>query len=419
MALQILSQPYGNTVGARLVAELTGGAWQDFRCAVAFAKLSGVKYLDGPLRRFTSSGHARIAIGIDHDGTSFEAASYLAGAVQTNGELLIAKDIGSPPATFHPKVFAFTDRDASGVLTRALLVTGSSNLTEGGLFTNHEQSVAWTPDLFNPLDAESFSAAVDALDAWQDPAAGLCVVASTATLSQLHAAGALPTEAEIAAARAVGQGASATGTPSPAGSSGLFRKPRPRPRPARPPALGLPLVRAPTSPTPGAALPPSSAAPVAPVASPHRAFYIDVTTGGDVTEIRLSKIAFDADPAFFGRPFMGWTVPTAGVRHPKRVPAPIVDIRLLGATGSVVHLEHAHELTMWHYATKGEVRLTIPTDLLKALPAGCILEMRRTPVRPGIDYRLDFLTPGSPAWTAARTHATQRLPNSPRFMGWS
>jgi HKD family nuclease len=237
--LNVLAQPFGSTVGDRIIAELAGGNWDEFRCAVAFAKLSGVQYVDGPLRAFTSGGsRAVVSVGVDLGGTSFEAASQLAGAIRENGELIITKDVAAPPATFHPKAYLFRRFDGSGATTDGLVICGSSNLTEGGLFTNHEFSTAWVPDLADPTQRAQFEAAVQAIVAWQDVTSGLAVAGTKAKLLELLLGGLLPTEVAIAAARSAANASASGGTGKPSKiPSGLKKVARPG-KPAHTKAMG-------------------------------------------------------------------------------------------------------------------------------------------------------------------------------------
>ncbi|HET7589785.1 MAG TPA: hypothetical protein VFK14_06325 [Solirubrobacterales bacterium] len=157
----------------------------------------------------------------------------------------------------------------------------------------------------------------------------------------------------------------------------------------------------------------------------HDALYMDIATRTVTTEIYLAKRALKEDPAFFRHPFTGWTEPKkkSSPSQPQLDPKPIVEIRLLGASGAPDpdHVYSGHELKMWEYVkgrANGDVRVTIPQPMRRSLPEGCILEMRRRPIPAGLDYRLDFLTPGSSAWAVARAKAVLPLPNSLRKMGW-
>jgi HKD family nuclease len=425
VAFELFAQPYGSTVGDRLISELESGEWDEFRCAVAFAKLSGVAYLDGPLRAFASrGGRASISVGVDHDGTSFEAVSQLLGAVRPGGAVFVAKHLGSPGATFHPKLFLFSRSDRRGRVTQAQLISGSTNLTKGGLFTNYEFASAWTPDVTDRRDSAALKAVRDVLNAWADPSGGLCIALDIRRLRDLHARGWLPTEAAIAASRPPGAARGPGRSSSPPG--GLARQPR-LPKPKHPKILGAPALVLPSAAaiTPGPVRPRRNV-PATRAAQPgiHKAIVIDITTGKKLTEVFLSKTARVEDPTFFGHPFTGTTTPRRATKfpQPERDPRPVVDLRLIDATGTVISEYEGHELKIWEYvngpSANDDLRMIIPQELLRSLPKGCILEMRRTPIPFGLDYRLDFLTPGSTQWQTARSRATKALPRSPRSYGW-
>jgi HKD family nuclease len=417
MKAEVLAQPFGAKVGDRLISELGSGRWQRFRCAVAFAKRSGVQYLDRPLRKFVKAGGiAELAIGIDSGGTSFEALSHLASAISPSGRLIVSHEIRSSSTSFHPKLYAFTPADP---LERGLIIVGSSNITEGGLFTNHELSTALSLDAADADDAALLAAFTKQLDAWQDLTSGFAVPATRSRLLALYDEGRLPGESRLAA----GRGAL---PPPGGGTSGLFPGRRRRSKPAHRKSLGEPLVPLPPRPPARVELPPTPPPPK-PLGSAHNALYIDTGSGTAKTELFLSKTALTSDPAFFRHPFTGRTTPKRGgskTPQPELDPWPTVDIRLLDAAGAPVakHTYSDYSLRVWEYAigknAKHELRVNIPAPLLQSLPQDCILEMRRHPVRAGIDYRLDFLEPGSRQWKQARARAATPLPNSTRKFGW-
>jgi len=421
MKVEVLVQPHGATVGDRLIAELESGRWQRFRCAVAFAKQSGIQYIDASLRGFVEAGGmAELAIGMDSGGTSFEAASHLAGAVSPTGRLIISHELHPSHSSFHPKLYALT---ASDPTERAFVIVGSSNLTQGGLFTNHEISTALELDAADSADRRLLADFAKQMDRWHDLSSGLAVAATRSRLLALYDEGRLPAEARIAVST---RASSRTSFPG-GGTSGLVARKR-RKKPAHEASLGAPLVPLPPRPPARVALPPPPPPPPATGGAVHDAFYIDTGSGSSKTELYLSKTALLADQAFFRHPFSGWTTPKAGgseTPQPELDPWPIVDIRLLDSAGAAVaeHTYRAYRLRVWEYAigknAKHELRVNIPAPLLHSLPEGCILEMRRHPVRAGIDYQLDFLEPGSARWREARAQAKKPLPNSQRKFGWS
>jgi hypothetical protein len=433
MGIEILAQPFGETVGDRLIEELESERWQEFVGAVAFAKMSGVSYLDSPLRHFIAPGNKRVAlsVGVDHGGTSFEAVSQLLGAVGS-GSLFVAKHLGSSTPTFHPKAFAFLSRGPKGDLTDALLISGSTNFTEGGLFTNYEFSTVWTPDLKDKGEQIQSQVFVESLYGWTSASKGLTVPIDAESLMDLHERGWLPRESSIVSATKASRSIAKEGSKEAPRPPQSLKKQEKPPRPKRGKSMGPPAVSLPepveretddkgTSqsrrPTPA-----PRKRSTAPSDGQHDVFFIDVNDTG--FEIYLSKTALGQDPVFFGHPFTGRTDPKKGknVPQPERDPRPIVDLRLLDSKGDVKSHYLDHPLKIWQYSegpnANQDVRITIPAELRHSLPLDCILEMRRKPVREGIEYRLDFLSPGSKDWENARAEAATSLPGGKRSYGW-
>jgi HKD family nuclease len=419
MDLEILNQPAAQSVGARVVEELESGRWDRFSCAVAFAKVSGVRHLWNPLRTFVATGgEAVLGIGTDLDGTSFEAVNFLAGAVAPNGHVIAVRHLSrGGPVSFHPKGYLFTN-SAQG---RVLAMIGSSNITEGGLFSNSELSVGIRIDRRQKKGALLADEIEDAIGAWLDTSSTHAVEVDPASLRELKSAGWLPSEATLRAAAKAARSGARSGRGRKTGSNPRGFAAEPAPVRRAPGALGNPLLLMPEAGR-RAARPKPRRAPVVPVGS-HDAFYIDITTGAK-TELYLSKTAIAEDPAFFGHPFTGLSSPKkpGNPRQPELSPRPLVDLRVISPAETVLLEGQDHELHIWEYV-KGranqDVRMTIPQDMRRALPRGCILEMRRQPVRKGIAYQLDFLAPSSSRWKAARAIATSPVPNSKRRYGWA
>jgi HKD family nuclease len=427
--IEVIVQPNGSpTVGERVIGELGSGSWDGFRCAVAFAKISGVRYLDPLLRRFVAGGGwAALSVGVDSRGTSFEALSQLAGAVDARGRLFVVQDPASPGVSFHPKVYAFVKGERENP-ERALAIIGSCNITMGGLFTNHEASIALRLDASDPDDAAVLADVISRLDSWHDESSANSTVADADELISLHRSGLLPSERQIAERRQTKSARRPTGETG-GGNAKIF-KPLPTPGEMGAPLIDLPETDEeglstladngdPQLQTGAVVLPDAGAA-----TSPHSAFFIDIPNDTAKTEVYLSKVALEEDPDFFGHPFTGLTNPkrSTSTPQPKRQPSPVVDIRLLDASGTVVSDYTDHSLTIWQYAhgpsANQDVRITIPAALLHSLPDDCILEIRRHPVRAGIEYTLDFLTPGSSQWETARSRANRLMQGGKRKMGW-
>lgn len=135
-SVQLLHQPLGGQVGNYLKGCLEGLKYNKLVIVVAFAKNSGVLRLKKSFEAFRKSGgEIEVYVGIDLDGTSFEA---LVSLLKTTDKLTVVHlESGQ---TFHPKIFCFSsDKDCT-------LIVGSNNLTSGGLWTNFEASLILTEE---------------------------------------------------------------------------------------------------------------------------------------------------------------------------------------------------------------------------------------------------------------------------------
>lgn len=133
-----------------------------FQVAVAFAKRSGVQHIADELKDFiTRDGLVRLIIGIDHHGTSAEGLSDLIDIIENDGVVLINHD-ESPYVTFHPKVYFFEGLDS------ALVIIGSGNLTQGGLFSNDESCGVYELDANEEKDRAVLAKIKASLDRWGD-----------------------------------------------------------------------------------------------------------------------------------------------------------------------------------------------------------------------------------------------------------
>ena len=196
--MKLVEQPTGLRLGDWLNGNL-GGDWAEFRSAVAFVKLSGVKHIATRMAAFAESRQVELIAGVDHQGTSYEGLKGLIDAVSPNGRVVVFHN--QLPHTFHPKVFLFKSAD------RAELVVGSGNLTEGGLYTNYEAGLQVDLDLSLAADREALQEIEGALDAWTDTQSGTSIELNDASLDSLVQAGLVLNEADMPGV-AVGKGGS-------------------------------------------------------------------------------------------------------------------------------------------------------------------------------------------------------------------
>lgn len=130
--MKLVMQPFGNqNVGDMISNLLLSGDYNTFDFIVAFAKLKGVMGLKDGISRFKDKGGMiRSYVGIDLNGTSFEALINLHAMAD---ELYVVHVEDSQ--TFHPKMYRF-----KGTQKTAFII-GSNNLTYGGLWKNIETSI--------------------------------------------------------------------------------------------------------------------------------------------------------------------------------------------------------------------------------------------------------------------------------------
>lgn len=157
------NQPFGHRMGTVLREQLENGGWTKFDAAVAWVRRSGTRHILPALKAFRDGGHRiRLTVGVDIENTSREGLEDLLDLASA-GDCQVFVYHNEAGGTYHPKLYLFRSHDA------AMLVVGSSNLTEAGLFTNTEACLAVK---VAPGDAVVVDA-VAALKSWRDPSENL------------------------------------------------------------------------------------------------------------------------------------------------------------------------------------------------------------------------------------------------------
>jgi HKD family nuclease len=106
----------------------------------------------------------KISVGIDHGGTSMEGLRTLLESIGNRGEIWIYHNENY--SSFHPKIYLFKNDSHADILV------GSGNLTEGGLFTNYEASLALSLDLTLEEHRNLLQQIESIFDTWSDQAQG-------------------------------------------------------------------------------------------------------------------------------------------------------------------------------------------------------------------------------------------------------
>ena len=360
--------------------------YQDFRCLVAFAKINPFYKLHDSIRQWHDCGKSSEAIiGIDHKGTSIQALQY---ALANFGSVYI---LHAAYSTFHPKLYIFSGSN------KASAYYGSSNFTSGGLETNFEGGVI--ADFSLPADQQEFD---KLYQCYTSTAGAACITKLTAALlSALDAQGALLDETK----KVKNPAASALAAPASASPFGKISI-----KPARP-------------------IPQNFMTPSAPGAGIVAKKLVIQVMPHHNGEIFLSKTAVNQNPAFFGYPFSGTTVPkkAGNATYPQRVPDPIVNIYVYDCTGALANTHAHYSLNTIYYQKKSEIRITITPSILSALHVSTVtanypILVMEASSAPGCDYELLFFASGSAAYQNYLAACNQSLPPGgkpvARKMGW-
>lgn len=185
--MKFLAQPATEGRLGDLLKDQFAQEWKHFRAAVAFARRSGTRHIADALHAFSRESSVEIIVGIDHLGTSFEGLNELLKSVQPDGKIFILHN--RLPHTFHPKMFIFHSD------SKARILIGSGNLTEGGLFTNYEAGVSFDLDLSEEKSGKLFQNIMSAMDQWTNANSEISHELDDALLAGLANAGLVPLEA--------------------------------------------------------------------------------------------------------------------------------------------------------------------------------------------------------------------------------
>jgi HKD family nuclease len=384
-----------------LKKNLSSSDFQSFGMSVAFAKVGPFYRLQSHLSKWKAAGKKSCAVfGIDHYGTSKQALEF---ALRHLDQVYFTQYRGH---SFHPKIYWF-----EGV-AKGVIFIGSNNLTVGGTEINFEAGVEMIFDL--PRETDVFKNAMTAFSDLLDPTCIPTRVLTATVLAELEAAGLLLDETKKQSAL--------PGSPRVIYPSKPVAKMPFKPQSSLPAATVFgPVVKKSALETKAAAI--AAQAKVVDVTKPL------IPVGGVAMQIRphnngeifLSKTAAQQNPAFFGMPFTGKTVPkkAGNAAYPQRVPDPICDITVFGAGNSIIFNAKNFPLNTVFYESKAEIRVTA-SALVQHVPEYSILVMAPSS-SPGVDYEMQIFTQASPDFAAWLSVCDQEMPGggkTPRKFGW-
>jgi len=385
----------GELLGDFLRRQLVGEQWEEFLAAVAFVKRSGVRHLADALRTFSERGIARLVVGVDLGGTSREGLADLLSSLEGRSEVWVYHNEAA--STFHPKVYVFRNP------RQGLIVVGSGNLTEGGLFTNCEASLTRSLDLENEEDGRVMADVDRAFASWLNEASGTCRRLTPEFLDELCSGGYVPEEAR-AAGEEKAEGEAATREARRAASA-LFGRVNP-PRPPPFPRAGRARVE--RARAAGAASPTRGTA--------HRTFVMtlqrtDVGVGQTTTgtsrrspEVFIPLRARDAEPGFWGWPDQF----TEDARREGKFDRTGVAMEI---NGEIVRVN------MMTWPAKHDFQLRNEA-LRSAGKVGDILKIVKVSGRAEAAYRVEVVRRGTPEFGDHLACCTETVPNSKKRWGY-
>lgn len=186
-----INQPFTGQAGAFLIEQLDNPDCIELKMAVAFAKTSGVYRLKQSIESFRRRGGKVTAyIGIDLDGTSYEALSSLYSFVDSLYVIHLEGD-----QTFHPKIYNLAFSDGS------IALLGSHNLTLGGLWRNVESCAVIRLNKTNKSDVAAQTQLDDYFNLLASDSRCSKKIKSKADIDNLMADGYITTQPTIQRAR--------------------------------------------------------------------------------------------------------------------------------------------------------------------------------------------------------------------------
>ena len=150
MEMARLLQPIEGQAGEYLKQALSSTRGPDSRFVMvsAWAKVTGLSRIWHEIQRFREAGgHVLAIVGIDLQGTSREALEHL---IRASDEAYVFHD-ASTQRSFHPKLYFVANEK------EAVVLAGSGNLTQGGLWTNYEMFDVFKLDLADDSDLRLFN----------------------------------------------------------------------------------------------------------------------------------------------------------------------------------------------------------------------------------------------------------------------
>ncbi|KQT42506.1 MULTISPECIES: phospholipase D family protein [unclassified Methylophilus] len=373
---------------------------QAFGFSVAFAKTGPLYRLVELIDDWRADGKEISAIfGIDHLGTSVQALKF---ALEKFNAVYITQQRNH---SFHPKVYWFSGK------TKGIVFVGSNNMTMGGMELNFEAAIELEFEF--PNEKEVFDSTLSLFFDLLPDKCPVTQLLTTELLSELEASGVLLDETKrIFHSFAV--------VPK---TKGLVDKLPVKPMSSLPAKVlfGKPLKKKELEKKAEVIKAQAEVVDISKPLIPVAGFVIQINPHAN-GEIFLSTRAISQNPAFFGMPFTGQTIPKKGANeaYPQREPDPLCSITVYGKKNKVLYHHSAYPLNTVLYTRNSEIRVTA-SPLVEHVPEYSVLVMTPSEL-PELDYDMQIFTPDSPDYVQWESVCDQKMPSGgkavPRKFGW-
>lgn len=403
-----LISPLDQPLGTRRLLDdlkrcLADSTFNEFGFVVAFAKVGPFYRIQELLQEWRAAGKSSVGIfGIDHCGTSIQALEL---AINHIDSVFYSQHRGN---SFHPKIYWFRGK------TKAIAFIGSNNFTMGGMELNFEATVELNFEL--PKEEKEFNQIYSMFTSLLPGTCSATQALTTAQLSQLTLEGLLLDETKK------GEGGTYNGRHKIAQDLAKLPRLPVKPISSLPKnfAFGKPIKKKELAEKAEAIAAQAAAVDVTKPLVPVIGIAMQITPH-DNGEIFLSKKAATQNPAFFGMPFTGKTIPKIKTNpsYPQRSPDPVCNIVVYGEGNKALYTDKKYSLNTVFYTTKSEIRVTA-SPLVAHVPPYSMMIM--TPADEiGVDYEIQIYTPASPEYKNWLAMCNQTMPGGgkePRKFGW-
>ncbi|MCL2069638.1 MAG: phospholipase D family protein [Treponema sp.] len=386
-----LDQPLGTRrLLSDLISLLQSEEYNELFIIVAYAKTGPLYRLYPYLKEWKEKGKsANIILGIDQQGTSYEALEFALG-IFDNVYITRERSI-----TFHPKIYTFLSKK------KVRTFIGSNNLTIGGTERNFETLVDLDLNVENDMNAIT-----EIKSFWEMLLPSSCPITEkldTILLNKLFEENIIIDEKSLQNKRKL--------INEKTRKSNFFGRLQIKPGSNLPKNINEAINK--------------NRIKIKPITITQK----NAIISGLVIQIKphhngeifLSFVAVKQHPDFFRWPFTGRTIPKkmGNPSYPQLIPDPVVNISVYGNLDTPLLVLNNYHLNTIFYEAKKEIRITA-SPLVNIVPEYSIMIMENGREQ-GIDYEITIFTQDNENYDSWLEKCNQQMPSGgkqPRKFGW-